>query len=150
MRRRRPGAADGCGPTCLVENPDDCPGTPITVGLASFTLTGDTTGANDTVTTSSGAGTCSAGNWFGPDHVYAVTAGASGAMDVILQATFGYHSLHARDSCPGAADIDCDYQTSAAANDSLVFDVVQGQVYYVFVDSWGSTSGGYTLTLDIN
>jgi hypothetical protein len=104
--------------------------------------------ADDTNTTADGVG-CDEGDWFGPDHVYAVTAAVTGSLNVILQRSYTDHLLIARAACPGNDDLDCDYGTTAAANTAIVIPAVQGNVYYVFVDSWNQTSGSYDVTFQI-
>jgi cysteine-rich repeat protein len=143
-----PTPADGCGPTCLEEHPDDCPGTPIALAPGTFTVTGTTVGANDSMQDSGDAGSCN-GSWPGVDLVYAVTPSVGGTLTVTLNSDYGVHYLHARTACPAGPVVDCDFGVSADVDDTLGFAVAAGGTYFVVVDSWGGTSGSFTLTLQL-
>ena len=142
---------DRCGATCLTENPDDCPGTPISLGPAPLVIHDTTTGANDTSGQTSDLGTCFLGTWPGVDLIYAVTPTVSGQLQATLEATYNGHYLLARSECPGATeDLACDAHQGSGSPDQISFAVTAGTLYYVRVDSYQSTAGGFTLTLTLN
>ena len=144
---------DRCGPTCLTENPDDCPGTPISLDTTQLVINDTTTNANDTSQYSSGAGsTCIAGSaWLGNDLIYAVTPTEGGQLVATLQASYNGHYLVARTDCPGAAeDLACDAHQGPGSQDQISFAVTAGTVYYLLVESYQLTDGDFTLTLKLN
>lgn len=140
---------DGCGATCLVEYPDDCPGTPIDLAPGIFVITDTTSGANDTVQDAQGVGICGNGTYSGADLIYAVTPIVSGTLEATSDTSFGSHFATIRTACPGGTVLACDYGTTSLSNDDLQVDVVAGTTYYVVVDSWGNTAGAFTLTLTL-
>jgi cysteine-rich repeat protein len=143
-------AGDRCGPTCLNEHPDTCPGTPIALGADGLTITDTTTGAADDAHQTTGQGACVACYWMGPDLIYAVTPTLGGQLSAELQATYGNHYLVVRSSCPDGGDLDCAYSQNANNTDSVTSDVTAGQTVYVIVDSYQGTDGAFTLQLSLN
>jgi len=139
---------DGCSPTCHVENPDDCPGTAIPLGPGMFVISGDTTGANDTMQDTGGAGVC-VGSYPGGDYIYAVTPSVGGTLIATLTASFIDHFLRARVACPAGQVLDCDYSGSSSTSDVISFAVTAGQTYYVVVDSYTSKAGSFSLQLQL-
>lgn len=141
---------DGCSATCTVENRDDCATAPVVpIGASPVNISGDTTGANDTVDEAAGPGECTAGSYPGPDHVFLLLPQMTGTMMATLDADYPNHSLHARDACPGRGHLDCSYGEGVAENDIVSFPVTAGQIYFVLVDSWAGGEGGYELTVEL-
>jgi cysteine-rich repeat protein len=142
---------DGCGPTCLVEEPDTCPGTPIPLEVGTLDIAGDTSGADDTLQDSDGQGPCTTTPSAGPDFIYAVTPGSGGTLTATLDSSFDYHWLRARLGCPSGAELDCNYAMGAGSDIQITFAVQTGETYYVVVDSWNGTQGGpFTLRLELS
>jgi cysteine-rich repeat protein len=133
-------AADGCSPACAIEHPDACPGTAITLGYGSTSVSGDTTGAGDDASASCGG--VGAG-----DFVYAVTAVGDGTLDVVVD---GAHAtiVHVRAACDdGATELACNDDAPSEAK--LV--VTKGTTYYVYVDGAGDgDEGTFELTLTLS
>lgn len=135
---------DGCSATCTIEDPDECATAPMVQLQPGVPVSpqGDTTSATDSVTN---VGCSSNATWYGNDHMYAFRPLADGTVTVTLNASFQDFQLHARTSCPGNSHLDCAYTTN-----TISFDVTPGNTYWVFVDSWQSTSGTYTVTVELN
>lgn len=145
-------ALDGCSPTCTNEDTDSCTAAPVIflADMQLLTVSGDTTGAADDITTATNTGTCNAATWPGGDHVYALVPLASGVLRAQLNASYSDHLLHVRAACPGTTDLGCDWSFSASTPDSFNVNVTMGQTYFVIVDSWNNTSGAYTLEVQLN
>jgi cysteine-rich repeat protein len=141
---------DGCGITCLEEEPDACPGTPIPLDVGTLVISDDTFGASDTLQDSDGQGPCTTNPSAGPDFIYAVMPSSNGTLTATLDAGFDYHWLRARLGCPSGAELDCDYAYGEETDIAISFSVQAGGTYYVVVDSWGGTQGGsFELTLQL-
>jgi len=144
---------DGCGATCLVEHPADCPGAPISINTGDMlVIQGDTTGASDEFQSAMGGtpGNCPGGPGLGPDVVYAVTPSANGKLTVSLDATFSHAWVNVRTQCPGTTQdqVAC-YFGIGAGPFSVQFDVTSGVTYYVAPDSWQNNWGQFTLKLSM-
>jgi cysteine-rich repeat protein len=145
---------DGCGPTCLKEHPEVCPGTLIHLAEGqSITIAATTAGASDKFVGSAQGvpGNCIDGNWNGPDLVYQVIPAASGMLTV--DAGFAYDDpyVHVRTQCPGTKNdtLAC-YYRSTMGTGQLTIDVQKDVSYFVVMDSWNNKSGGFTLKLSLN
>jgi cysteine-rich repeat protein len=137
-------AADGCSPACATEHPDTCPGTAVTLTRAGLTITGDTTGADNTT----GQLPCGGGN--SGDLVYEITPEQDGAMAATLDGQFAT-LLYSRSQCPGddGDDIECSTWPGSA---TITMNVTAGDSFYLFVDGYGGQpeEGLFTLTLELN
>ncbi len=140
---------DGCGATCLAEHPDTCPGTPVPMDAGVLVVTASTVGADDTLRDTQGAGPCPDGTYFGPDLIYAVTPTVSGTLTVQLDADYPDHFLVLRTSCPSSASdvLDCDYDSDRHDVDEVETSVEAGETYFVVVDSYGESSGDFSLRI---
>jgi cysteine-rich repeat protein len=139
---------DRCGPTCAIEDPTMCPGTPILLGATPIVISDSTVGASDKATDAAAVGNCINGAWPGADLVYAVEPTENGTLSVVLDASYTKHEVHVRTTCPGTkqAEIACHYGDAPGA-DSVSLPVSAGATYYVFPDSWANQAGTFTLTL---
>jgi cysteine-rich repeat protein len=144
-------AGDGCGPTCLLEMPDDCPGTPIPLDASGLEIRASTVGANDTLQDTQGEGFCIGGQYDGADLIYAVVPAVSGTLRAELAATYDDHFLVLRTSCESTGDdiLDCDYGGNPEEIDRVDAPVQAGQTYFVIVDSYEEEEGDFTLTLQL-
>lgn len=145
---------DGCGVTCLTEDPNQCDGAPIPIALnQTIDINDSTSGATNKVnSTSSGSNsTCVTGTWPGPDLIYAVMPQADGTLTVTSNPSYSGHLLHTRTACPGTGgdQLACDYSSSSTTNDVNTVTVVAGQTYYVIVDSYQNNAGNFQLTLTL-
>lgn len=142
---------DGCGPTCLTEHPEVCPGTPIDLAKGqTMVIAGNTSGASDKFKDSpAGKGNCLNGTWPGSDLIYAVTPAAAGTLTATLAANYGSPYVHVRTKCPGgkADEIACQY--SAGGSNTVTIQASMAVTYYVAADSYGNQSGAFTLTLSL-
>jgi cysteine-rich repeat protein len=143
---------DRCGPTCLVEHPDDCPGTPIEVGPEQIIVSDTTVGANDTIDTlETGVGYCSnPGTFFAPDLIYAITPTGPGTLTVELEAGYGEHWLHLRQACGNTGAIGCDFGNTPAETDVIEVEVIEGSTYYAVVDGWNDAAGPFELRIQLH
>ncbi len=123
-----------------------------------MTLTGDTTNATDKFTTAN-SGNCAANTYMGADLIYAVTPGADGTLTATLTTDYTDTLLHVRTACPGPPppmfgpptdDVACDYTNGKGQAAMITLSVTTGTTYYVAADSWGKTSGTFTLVLSLN
>lgn len=154
--------SDGCSNDCqkVTGNPPSggaCPGHPVDVwegrtvtGVGSTTPYGSAWNAP-----SSG---CSGSSNDYQDHVYAVTAHATGTLKVALSAppsgTLANHMLVARSTCDNAATQKAcvnDFGSGTAGTESLSVSVTEGETIYVAVDGGGVTSnkGDYGISFKI-
>jgi cysteine-rich repeat protein len=142
---------DGCGPTCVVEDPKNCPGTPITLGVSTLIISDNTGVGADNAKDTPSLGNCNANTWPGKDLVYAVTPTQAGTLTATMKTEYDANLLHVRKQCPGgvADEMACHYETSKNNSNTVSVSVMAGETYYVFPDSYASQSGKFTLTLQL-
>jgi cysteine-rich repeat protein len=132
---------------------DTCPGRKVSIGAGTQVISEDTSaGARDDF---KGAGVCVAGDG-APDHVYTVTATATGQLDIEVSpdATFDPVLYVGEGACdPAATDT---YQCANAAampgvREITTIGVIAGKQYTVVVDgaAGASKAGQYALTLKL-
>lgn len=151
---------DGCDPSCQKVNGDPsssatCPGQPVHVwpgktvtGTGSNLTGGNTwtkTGTSCTISTSD----VNAAN----DHIYEVTAHATGTLTVTATPAAGFNlMLIARAICTEqtpSSQLECANDGSAGAAETLSVPVQNGQKVYVNVDGAISAKGSYTISFKI-
>jgi cysteine-rich repeat protein len=116
---------DGCSPTCTNENPDECPGTAISLPPTALVINGTLVGMTDDITPACG----------GPgfeDTIYAVTPTTSGTLTATAKGDFN-KSVSIRSSCPGGptAGLRCDV---GSGDETVALWVYANVTYYVVVD----------------
>ncbi|MGC4116074.1 MAG: hypothetical protein QM765_16115 [Myxococcales bacterium] len=117
------------------------------------TATGSTEAANAS-TTSANAGSCAFTTASGGDAVYSFTTGASlNKVKVTLVGTGTLKPLaYVRTTCDdatAAAQVGCNYSSTAAGTTTFSFTpAAPSTTYYVWVDGYSSSVGGYTLTVE--
>jgi cysteine-rich repeat protein len=137
------GAGAGGG---TVEPADSCPGAAIQIGSGTSTFTGSTSGLqNDNKSGTQCGGSNSS------DAVYQVTATASGALSITLDASF-HPALYLRLACGDQGSlITCNGNGNGTSTDLTDLQVTAGATFWVFVDGNGgdNQAGDYTLSLTI-
>lgn len=144
-------AGDGCSPTCQRESsgPEDvCNG-------AEIALTADGLGgATGTVTSSTSAlhgfyeGTC--GGKGGNEAVYSVTPTVTGVLTARMSAATFDPVLYARRTCEAASsEAACEDVSGTGGGEVLTMTVEAGKPVFLFVDSFGSTKGNFTLDVSV-
>lgn len=115
-------------------------GTPIMIDDPA-TVSGDTTKSIN-----HGDGNCQLGG--APDDVYQLTAANDGVLDVELQSSADL-GVHVRSVCADpTSQLACVDAVSAGMKESLVLNVHQGDVLFVFIDGFSSGDfGPYTATI---
>ena len=133
-------------------DPATCPGEAVSITKGTdVNLAGTTVGASDKFTTASG-GMCQTNTYVGADLIYAVVPTTSGMLTATLITTYNNPLLHVRTACPGQtnSDVACSYGNSTGNQVVVKLAVNAGTTYYVAADSWGNTTGGFTLLLALN
>lgn len=138
---------DACSNTCKVNSFSSygCPGIPVSVTPAL----GQTVGGTIAMSTNSYQGSCG-GN--GADLVYAVTPMATGVLtlEMLGVANDVDPVLYVRDACDAGNELGCVDKTFGGGSETLVLPVMAGQTYYVFADTYSSSSmGDFLLAVDL-
>ena len=105
----------------------------------AVSVTGDTTYATNSGTSLNCLGT-------GKDVVYSFALSEPRNVDITLDMAAGVHAVvHLRSACDDRdTEVGC---SDAAGSASLHFDALEPGTYYLWVDSYGSAWGEYTLTV---
>ncbi len=143
-------AGDRCGSTCLVEYPEDCPGTPLEIGAELLTITDTILGASSTIATIAPIGTCNmGGTWQGSDLIYSVTATVAGTLFAELEPSYDSHWLHIHGECSSAQGLGCDWHVSPLETDVVTVPVVAGETTTVVVDVLSGAGGPFVLRMRV-
>lgn len=141
--------ADACSNACTVNVPSNygCDGTAVAVSPGM----GQTVGGTISMSTNSYQGSCGGD---GPDWVYAITPAATGILTLEMLGVSNDVDpvLYVRSApCEGGTELGCADQTFAGSSESLAISVTGGTTYYVFADTYDSSSvGDFLLAADLS
>ncbi len=139
---------DACSNACKVNTFSSygCPGIPV---LVDANL-GQTVGGTISMSTNAYGGTCG-GN--GAELVYAVTPAVSGVLTLEMLGVSNDVDpvLYVRDACEAGSELGCVDKTFSGGSETLVLPVVGGQTYWVFADTYSTSStGDFLLAVDLS
>ena len=139
---------DACSNLCKVNTFQSygCPGIPVSI----VPVTGQTVGGTISASTNAYQGSCG-GN--GPEFVYAVKPTVSGVLSLEMLGVSNDVDpvLYVRDTCGGGAELGCADKTFSGQSETLVISVTAGQTYYVFADTYSTSSvGDFLLAIDLS
>jgi len=132
---------------------DDCPGLPVSLpGLGSSESSTGNTFELSAPPEHEGSGSCGAFGTNAEEAVYAVTVGATGNLIILLEPVAGYDAkVYVRSgSCSGSSQVACADDGLAGADEILETPVTSGETVYVFIDGYDGSSGGFTVTFDLD
>jgi cysteine-rich repeat protein len=132
---------DRCSPACEREEPDDCPGVPISLTTAGLTIVDNTSGMDNNT------GTLPCGGAYSGDLVYEITPATNGTVKATLSGEFD-PLVYARAACPGSEEVNL----ACASFPAIIEMNVLAQVpFYLFVDGRGGApeEGQFTLQLEL-
>jgi cysteine-rich repeat protein len=137
------GPADACSATCVpngnIASLCGCPGTAVHVWGPELDFTGSTGNCSNTTS----ANGCSSAGKSDSDRAFNVTAHKTGTMTVTVANSVFDPVLYARTTCSDlTTEIACKDEGYSNATLTLSFQVTSGAAYTVFVDGYGTLSGG--------
>ncbi|HZO16803.1 MAG TPA: hypothetical protein VFB62_26180, partial [Polyangiaceae bacterium] len=131
-------AAPGGAFTLNISQSGPCPVNTLP-GVSPQTVTGSTSGLPAAFT-----GTCAGA---GPENTLSWTAPASGTYTIDTAGSPYDTVLYVRDVNCGGMELACDDDGGPGVTSQLQVTLVAGQTVVIFVDSFGSTGGSYTLNI---
>ncbi len=125
----------------LDQGNDTCP--PTVIGAIPYTDSGTTAGMANNFTP-----TCAASS--APDVIYSYTPAATAILQVSLcgSAYDTMLAIRSGGACPGTVQDACN-DDFCGLQSQITFTFNAGTTYYIIVDGWSTSSGAYTLNIDV-